>query len=61
MSVNQIGYEVDFLPVGEGEKSGDAISFRFGNLLVDLAQQTVFVIDGGFKSSGQALVDHIRK
>ena len=61
MSVNQIGYEVDFLPVGEGEKSGDAIGFRFGNLLVDLAQQTVFVIDGGFKSSGQALVNHIRQ
>lgn len=57
----QDGYEIDFLPVGEGEKSGDAIALRFGSLLTDPPQQTVFVIDGGFKDSGQALVAHIRK
>ena len=35
MNTNQIGYEIDFLAVGDGEKSGDAIALRFGNLLVD--------------------------
>ena len=61
MNSDQIGYEVDFLPVGEGEKSGDAIALRFGNLLTDPPQQTVFVIDGGFQDSGKALVSHIQK
>jgi beta-lactamase superfamily II metal-dependent hydrolase len=56
-----IGYEVDFLPVGDGKKSGDAIALRFGELLVDPPQQTVVVIDGGFEASGEALVEHIRK
>ena len=60
MSTNQIGYEIDFLPVGDGERSGDAIALRFGDLLVDPPQQTVFVIDGGFQDSGTALVSHIK-
>lgn len=56
-----MGYEVDFLPVGDGEKSGDAIALRFGNLFGPRSEQTVVVIDGGFKSSGEALVQHIRR
>jgi len=60
MDTNAIGYEVDFLPVGDGEKCGDAIAFRFGRLLANPPQQTVVVIDGGFKDSGAALVQHIR-
>jgi hypothetical protein len=28
-----MGHEIDFLPVGQGEHSGDAIAFRFGSLL----------------------------
>ncbi len=55
-----MGYEVDFLPVGNGEKSGDAIAVRFGDLLSrDPAKQFVMVIDGGTKESGQRLVNHI--
>jgi beta-lactamase superfamily II metal-dependent hydrolase len=54
-------YEVDFLPVGNGEKSGDGIAVRFGNLAGDRNEQFVIVIDGGTQESGQALVDHIRK
>jgi len=61
MSTNQAGYEIDFLAVGDGEKSGDAIALRFGNLLVDPPQQTLCVIDGGFQDSGKALVSHIKK
>jgi len=55
-----MGYEVDFLPVGGGERSGDAISIRFGNLNGQPNGQTVVIIDGGTKESGQALVRHVR-
>lgn len=55
-----MGYEVDFLPVGEGEKSGDAIALRFGNLRGSRDEQTVVIIDGGFKETGEKLVEHVR-
>jgi beta-lactamase superfamily II metal-dependent hydrolase len=61
MNTAQIGYEIDFLPVGDGEKSGDAIALRFGNLVADPPQQVVCVIDGGYQDSGKALVAHIKK
>ena len=60
MNTEAIGYEVDFLPVGDGQKSGDCITLRFGKLLANPPQQTVIVIDGGFKDTGSALVQHIR-
>lgn len=53
-------WEVDFLAVGEGEKSGDAIALRFGNLAGPREQQAVMVIDGGTKDSGESLVQHIQ-
>lgn len=54
-------YEIDYIPVGEGEKSGDAIAMRFGNNLATAPEnQTVIVIDGGFEESGKALVQHIK-
>jgi beta-lactamase superfamily II metal-dependent hydrolase len=56
-----MAYEVDFMAVGEGEKSGDAIAVRFGNLAGPRSEQTVYVIDGGTKDSGEALVSHIQK
>lgn len=46
-----MGYEIDFLAVGDGERSGDAIAMRFGDLSNHLAQ-AVIIIDGGFKSKG---------
>jgi len=55
-----MGYEVDFLAVGEGERSGDAIALRFGNLAGPRNQQQVWVIDGGTKESGKRLVSHIK-
>lgn len=51
-------YEIDFLPVGEGEKGGDAISFRYSS---DGENWFVGVIDGGSKASGQALCEHIQE
>jgi len=52
-------YEIDFLPVGEGEKSGDAIAVCFGNLTADHTNRKVFVIDGGTKKSGEDIINHI--
>jgi beta-lactamase superfamily II metal-dependent hydrolase len=57
----KMAYEVDFLPVGDGERCGDAITLRFGNLAGDRSQYQVWVIDGGTKESGEALVAHIQK
>lgn len=53
-------YEVDYIPVGEGEKSGDAICLRYGNLEGAREEQIVIVIDGGDKKAGEAMVAHIR-
>jgi beta-lactamase superfamily II metal-dependent hydrolase len=56
-----MGHEIDFLPVGEGEHSGDAIAFRFGDLLSSWAtDQAVVVVDGGYSDVGPELVKHIR-
>jgi hypothetical protein len=54
-----MAYEIDFLPVGDGSKSGDAIALRYGNL-GDPSQQMVIVIDGGYTDDGETLVDLIR-
>ena len=59
MVTQGMGYEVDYLPVGEGEKSGDAIASRWGYLGGGRADQRVIVIDGGTKESGLALVERI--
>lgn len=52
----EFGYEIDFLKVGDGERSGDAIAVRYGTP----GAYRVMVVDGGSKESGQALVDHIK-
>lgn len=51
------GYEIDFIPVDSGKKNGDAISMR----ITENGATKIYVIDGGTKDSGQALVDHIKK
>ena len=57
-----MGYEVNFLQVGNGETSGDCIVLRYGDLHSgDAMKQYIIVIDGGFKESGQKLVDFIIK
>lgn len=53
-------YEIDYLPVGTGEKGGDAIVFRYGDFS-DPTKQNVVVIDGGTKDSGKLLSEHIKK
>lgn len=54
-----MAYEIDFLAVGEGEKSGDAIALRFGNLN-EPGTQKVLIVDGGYKDTGATLVEHIK-
>ena len=54
--------EVDFLPVGEESKSGDAIALRFG--LFENGKwnnPTIMIIDGGNAASGEALVKHVKE
>lgn len=51
-------YEIDFLPVGEGASSGDAICLRYSD--DDGASWHVGVIDGGTQSSGESLCKHIQ-
>jgi hypothetical protein len=49
-------YEVDFHPVGDASKAGDAISVRYGQN----GRYEVVVIDGGTEESGEALVENIK-
>lgn len=55
-----MGYEIDFLPVGDGSKSGDAIALRYGNLYGQRNEQTVIVIDAGSDEAAGLLVEHIQ-
>lgn len=50
-------FEIDFLPVGNGDRSGDAIALRYGGP----DAYTIIVYDGGTKESGAKLVEHIKK
>lgn len=56
-----MGYEVDIIGVGEESKSGDAIAIRWGDLYGPRNGQRVVIIDGGFRKSGQDLVNHIKE
>ncbi|MFP4097891.1 MAG: ComEC/Rec2 family competence protein [Alphaproteobacteria bacterium] len=55
--MSDVKIEIDFLPVGDGEKSGDAIAIRYG----DENELFVHVVDGGTQESGEALVGHINQ
>ena len=56
-----MGYEVDIIGVGQESKSGDAIAIRWGNLFGSRSEQTVVIIDGGFRETGEDVVEHIKK
>ncbi len=53
-----MNYEIDFLPVGDESKGGDAICFRYWDAVTP---QFVGVVDGGTLAAGEALVEHIKK
>lgn len=52
-------FEVDFLPVGDGSRSGDAIAMRFTR--PDTGSLAHVIIDGGYEDDGDALVEHFSK
>jgi beta-lactamase superfamily II metal-dependent hydrolase len=54
------GFEIDFFPVGEGSRSGDAIVVRFGQVNSSRDKQSVVVVDGGYSTTGDALVKHLQ-
>lgn len=58
-----MSYELDFLPVGEGSKSGDAILFRFWDDTKGETEknQKVCIIDGGYSENGEYIKKHIDK
>lgn len=51
-------FEIDFIAVGDGERSGDALAARY---LTPTGSPEVIVFDGGTKKSGEKLVEHIQK
>lgn len=55
-----MSYEVDIIHTEGSSQSSDAIALRFGNFKENPADQTVVVIDGGFVSSGEKLVQRIK-
>lgn len=57
------GFEIDFLPVGDSTRNGDAICIRWGYNLSDdeNRKQFVMVVDGGFADSGENVIAHIEK
>ena len=57
-----MGYEVDFLRVGDGKHGGDAIALRLGEIKSgDRNSQFVAIVDGGYKVNGGQLVNHVRE
>jgi beta-lactamase superfamily II metal-dependent hydrolase len=52
-------YEFDFLPVGDGDRSGDAIALRFAE--PGTGQWVTGVVDAGFEHDGDAIVEHVRE
>jgi len=51
-------YEIDFLPVGDGGRSGDAIAMRFTR--PETGGYAHVIVDAGFKEDGEALVEHVK-
>lgn len=60
---NGFGIEIDFLPVGDSTRNGDAICLRWGYNLADdkNRKQWVMVVDGGFSDCGEAVVTHLER
>jgi beta-lactamase superfamily II metal-dependent hydrolase len=50
-------YEIDFLAVGEGERSGDAIALRY--TIPGRSDPIVGIIDSGFLQNGEELAEHV--
>jgi hypothetical protein len=51
-------FEIDFLPVGDGKDSGDAIAMRFTH--PETGAWVYVIVDAGFEDDGDALVRHVK-
>lgn len=51
-------FEIDFLPVGDGKDSGDAIAMRFTQ--PDTGAWVHVIVDAGFQGDGDDLVKHVK-
>jgi len=51
-------YEVEMLPVGDGDRSGDALALRFTHPFT--GNYARVIIDAGFDDDGDALVEHVK-
>lgn len=49
-------YEIEFHPVGDGTKAGDAITIRYGVA----GQYEIMVVDGGTQDCAELVVEHIK-
>lgn len=56
LRIGVTAYEIEFLPVGTGASSGDAIVMRYW----DGAAWRVGVIDGGYEATGEQICAHVR-
>lgn len=52
-----MAYELDFLPVGDNGRSGDAIALRY----VQDGRWVIHVVDSGDLAAGETMVSHINK
>lgn len=52
-------YQIDYLPVGDASKAGDAICMRYATDN-NFENQKVIVIDGGYSENGENIVSHLR-
>jgi beta-lactamase superfamily II metal-dependent hydrolase len=48
--------EIEFLPVGDASKAGDAIVVRYGSP----EAYELMIVDGGFADTGKEIVNHVR-
>jgi beta-lactamase superfamily II metal-dependent hydrolase len=56
-----MGYQIDFLPIGNGA-CGDSVALRFGDLdSEDPSEQTVVLIDGGFTDDANKISEHFEQ
>jgi len=49
--------EIEFLPVGDGSRAGDAIVVRYG----EPDKYSLMLVDGGTEETGEDIVNHIKK
>lgn len=54
-----MGYEIDFLGVGQEGQSGDAILMRFGDLTGAVPTYRTALLDGGFAENAEDIVQHM--